>query len=131
MLISDDDAIHIALLPDPDAALDFLELLEDGNRPALAARKVSLSESTIRKWREASEAFNRMCTDAEAIGVAMIDDVVVTHIRAGTPGWSGAAKLILQRRDRAYGDKHEITGANGAPINNVTGIDVDFIGVKK
>lgn len=105
MIISDDDSIHIALLSDPDAAVDFLELLAEGTRLALAARKVGKTESAIKDWRAASQAFDRMCIDAEAAGTASIEDIGLTHVRAGTPGWSAAWKTILQQRDETYSDK--------------------------
>jgi hypothetical protein len=101
-------ALHLSLLPEPDLAVQYLEFLQTGMRPPLCAKKIGVTDRVIRDWQAKSSIFSELCADAEAIGTSEIDDVVVSHVKAGTPGWSGAAKLVLQRRDLGYADASKV-----------------------
>lgn len=102
------DAISLSLLPEPDAAREFIRLLESGRRPDLCARMAGVRPRDVNQWRRDSEAFNEMCAEAEIIGTATIDDAVRRHIVNAESGWAGAAKTILQQRDDTYSDKQKI-----------------------
>ena len=128
--LNPDEAMHLSLLPEPETALVYLANLETGMRPALAARRAGISLRGIAEWREESTTFDSLCTDAEDIGTASIDDIALEHVRNAAPGWSGAFKVLVQRRDRAYGDKHEFTGADGKPMQ-IEGIEIALVPAAK
>lgn len=106
--MTDEEALHLSLLPDPEAALAYLDELQTGRRPAVAAHRAGLTPGVVKAWRAASTAFEAMCQDAEEIGIGTIDDAVLMGVRTYQPGWAGAAKLVLQRRDEGYSDKSKI-----------------------
>lgn len=103
-----EDAFALSLLPEPDAAREFLRALETGRRPEVCARMAGIRMRDVNEWRRASNAFNDMCNEAEAAGTARIDDVVISHIEQAESGWAGAAKLVLQRRDDGYSERQKI-----------------------
>jgi hypothetical protein len=106
--VTDEEALHLSLLPDPEAALAYLDVLRTGRRAAVAAHRVGLTPGSVKAWRAASTVFDAMCNDAEEIGIGEIDDAVLMGVRTYQPGWAGAAKLVLQRRDEGYSDKSKI-----------------------
>jgi hypothetical protein len=106
--VTDEEALHLSLLPDPEAALAYLDELRTGRRPAVAAHRAGLTPGAVKAWCAASTVFDGMCNDAEEVGVGVIDDAVLVGVRTYQPGWAGAAKLILQRRDEGYSDKSKI-----------------------
>lgn len=109
MNLTEDEALHVSLLPDPDAALAYLDHLRTGRRPATCQGRLGLRSSQVAAWRAASSVYDAMCSDAETEGTGSIDEILLTHIEAGTPGFgSSAAKLVLQRRDPAYADRSQV-----------------------
>jgi hypothetical protein len=100
-----DEAIVLASLPMPDEAGAFLEALKTGRRAHTCAAMAGLSYATIRKWREASADFDELCQEAEMTGTSRIDDVGLSHVEAGTPGWAAVWKTLVQQRDPSYSDK--------------------------
>lgn len=106
--LHDLDALALSMLPEPDAAREFIRLLETGRRSDLCARMAGLRPRDVNQWKRDSETFNEMCREAEIIGTALIDDVVRAHVVGGSPGWAGAAKTLLQQRDDTYSDKQKI-----------------------
>jgi hypothetical protein len=108
MTLTEDEAIHVAMLPDPDIALAYLEHLQTGRRPSVCQRQLGLRSAQIAEWRAASTVYDAMCSDAEMQGTGSIDDTLLTHIEAGTPGYGSIAKTLLQRRDAAYADRSQV-----------------------
>lgn len=103
-----EDALVLALLPDPEGALAFLRVLEKGRRLALATRMAGLSHREVAVWRKDSQEFDDLIREAEMTGTASIDDTVLCHIEAGFPGWTAASKTLLQRRDDGYADRQKV-----------------------
>ncbi len=105
---NDDELLHLSLLSRPDAALSYVELLQTGKRPAYCQRMLDIRSGEVKAWREMSAVYDAMCQDAEEAGTGTIDDAVVNGVLTYQPGWSGAAKLVLQRRDEGYADKSKV-----------------------
>lgn len=109
MTLTEEEALHVAMLPDPDAALAYVDRLRSGRRPATCQGQLGLRSSQVAAWRAASSVYDAMCDDAEAEGTGRIDDTMLTHFEAGTPGYGASAgKILLQRRDPAYADRSQV-----------------------
>ena len=108
MTLTEDEALHVSLLPRPDAALRYLADLEEGDRPSVAQRKNNIRSSEVEEWRAASSLFDAMCAEAEVRGTGTIDDLGLSHCKVGTPGWASVWKTLQQRRDPAYADRSQV-----------------------
>lgn len=93
-----------------------------------AARKAGIERTTYYKWIEADKEFKDKCDTVIETQKDFAESMLMRLIRDGD---SGAVRFYLSTkgRDRGYGDRVEVTGAEGKDL--VPNISIQIIDDKK
>lgn len=88
-----------------------------------SAKKAGIERSTYYFWCNTDPEFKQACEDAIEIQKDFAESQLMKLIRDGD---AGSIKFYLQTkgRDRGYGDKVEVTGANGKDLIQAINIQV-------
>jgi hypothetical protein len=120
----------------------FLNALCDGRSVTAACIDAGISRVAAYDWRAADATFAKAWDDAVEEGTDRLEDEAHRRARDGTqkPVYQGGKKvgaineysdtlmifLLKARRRSKFGDKQEVTGADGGPINHKIEADAAF-----
>jgi len=120
----------------------FIDALRDGRSITAACIDAGIGRQTAYDWREADKAFAKAWDDAIEEGTDRLEDEAHRRARDGTqkPIYQGGKRvgvineysdtlmifLLKARRRSKFGDKQEVTGADGGPINHKIEADAAF-----
>ena len=95
---------------------------------SLAAKKVGIKRGTYYLWCNTDPEFKEACEEAIETQKDFVESQLMKSIRDGD---AGSIKFYLQTkgRDRGYGDKIEVTGADGKDL--VPNICIEVIDPKE
>lgn len=93
-----------------------------------AARKAGIERTTFYKWREVDKDFKAKCESVIETQKDFAESMLLKLMREGD---SGAVRFYLSTkgRDRGYGDKIEVTGAEGKDL--IPNISIQIIDNKE
>lgn len=120
----------------PELRAKFLDLMRKGKLPSVAAAECGLGRRTVFTWREDDVEFAKAWADAVETGIDILEQEARRRAEVGClkPVFQGGVQvgqmreysdtlmsLLLKgrRRDIFNVERHEHTGADGAPIDVV------------
>ena len=109
----------------------FLEILKNnGGIVAGACRSANIARVTYYKWHDEDKEFAEKADDVKEQQKDYCEGMIFQRIRAGSD------RMIIfyaqtQMRDRGYGNKQEITGADGADLIKSVEIDLSELSTEE
>ena len=100
-----------------DAAL--VQWLSAGYSIGRACKAAGIGRRTFYDWKDAFPDFRQLVEDATETGTDVLEDTLYEHGKDGNV--VACIFLLKARRPEIYRDRHEVTGANGAPLTIVIG----------